>query len=145
MNSLFGKIMPRPVKVTGIKAKNKYYDGTDVAVLSTGSASFEGKLKGDVLDIDATGKYLVTDGEPDAADVILDKTNAARDKKVVITINGIISGDGDTRAENYTVDTEGSQIETTSRIIPREITIASGLTARDKVYNGSVAAEIEVP
>lgn len=141
---LNGKIMPKSVKVTGITAKDKTYDGNDKAVLTTAKAEFAGKLKGDSLDIEASGSYQVTDTEKTAADVLMDTTKGvACAKKVQLDSLKLIPGDETTIAGNYVIANASYEEELSAKILPKSITIKNGLKAKDKVYNASTVAAID--
>ncbi len=88
----------RPVKVSGIKAKNKDYDGTTSADLDLSDVKFDGLLDGDSLSVTATGTFA--DAE------------AGQDKKVNITGLTLTGVD----ADNYCLAATGQQTTTTSTI-----------------------------
>ena len=116
-------ILPKPVTVTGITAQDKIYDGGTEAVLTVSEASINGVVEGDSLTVaSATGSF--SDANVDA------------DKYVYIS--EIHLGGAD--AANYTVDPQSLSTAVAS-ITPKDITV-SGITARDREYNGSAAAEL---
>lgn len=118
-------INPKPVTVSGITANDKTYDGGTDAKLVVSQAAIEGKITDDDLTVaSATGAFA--------------NKSVGTDKPV--TINGITLGGTD--AANYTLAESGSQTTATASITAREVTV-SGITAKDKVYDGSTNAELD--
>jgi hypothetical protein len=109
--------------VTGITASDKVYDGTTVASLNTGGASFTGRLGADVLTV-ATATGAFTD------------KNVATGK--IVNITGITLGGAD--AGNYTLSSNSASA--TANITPASIARVTGITASDKVYDGTTAASL---
>jgi hypothetical protein len=104
--------------VTGIVAANKVYDGNVTATLNTSGAVMAGKVAGDVLTVaSATGAFV-------------DK-NAGTGKTV--NISGIALGGTD--ALNYTLDSSAGIA--TANITPATISAVTGITAANKVYDGT--------
>ncbi|MBQ8085193.1 MAG: hypothetical protein IJ232_03700 [Lachnospiraceae bacterium] len=124
MSSLYGKIMPRPITVTGIKAVDKQYDGNDNAELDITDVQYAGRLKGDTFTIEAEGKFTVTGDETKASDVTRNKDGAVVNKNVSITIKKFVAGDDATLIGNYCLADEGQQNEATAKITPIEFTSA---------------------
>lgn len=117
-------ILPQPVTVTGITAQDKPYDGGMDAVLTVSKASINGVFEGDSLTVDsATGAFG-------------DK-NVGTGKNV--NISEIILGGAD--AANYTVDPQSLSTAVAS-ITPKDITV-SGITARDKEYDGGTTVVLD--
>ena len=117
-------ILPKPVTVTGITAQDKPYDGGMDAAFVVDAASIEDVVAGDALTVaSATGAFG-------------DK-NVGTGKNV--NIFEIILGGAD--AANYTVGSL-SQSAAVASITAREITV-SGITARDKEYDGDTTAELD--
>ena len=116
-------ISAKTVTVSGITANTKTYDGSTTATLYTGAISFNGKVSGDTLSITATGVFA--------------DANVGTGKTVTITL-GSLSG---TSASNYTLDKTNSQKTTTTSITAKTITV-SGITASNKVYDGTTTATI---
>ncbi|MBO5670293.1 MAG: hypothetical protein J6S41_01970, partial [Clostridia bacterium] len=114
-------ITAKEITISGITAENKVYDGETSADLNVSNISFIGKVDGDSLSYNATGAFA-------------DK-NAADGKTVALTIS--LTGDD---AANYIL-AAATQTETTANITAKEITLAD-LTAKDKIYDGTTAAEI---
>jgi filamentous hemagglutinin family protein len=111
-------ITPRPITASGLTALNKVYDGTRNATL-TGTLS--GVMEGDSVSLDnATGLF----GDKHAGQA---KT---------VTISGGALGGAD--ADNYTL--QGAP-DVVADITPRPIA-ATGFGALDKVYDGTLAAEL---
>jgi hypothetical protein len=110
--------------VAGITAADKVYDTNTTATLNTTGAAFTGMLAGDQLNVSsATGTFATK--------------NAAAGKNV--TIRNIALGGAD--AGNYTLSSTITAT-TTARITPATITSVTGITAADKVYNGTTAATL---
>ena len=107
--------------ITGITASNKVYNGSTAAALDASAAGFTGMVNGDRLTVaSATG-------------VFSDK-NAGNGKTV--SISGLTLGSGD--AGNYMLaDTSAS---TTADIARATISAITGITASNKIYNGSTVA-----
>ncbi|HEX6734979.1 MAG TPA: YDG domain-containing protein, partial [Azonexus sp.] len=108
-------ITPKTLTVSGLSANNKVYDGTTAATLSTAGAVFSGLVAGD--DIVASGSFA-------------DK-NAGSGKTVTLAFGGADAG-------NYAV---GGQTTATAGISPKTVTL-SGITASDKVYDGTLNASV---
>ncbi len=112
-------IRPRPLTVSGVTADDKVYDGTAAATVHTAGAQLTGVLSGDSVAV-GTG----------AAGSFADK-NAGANKAVTVT--GItLSGPA---AANYTAATAAA----TASIKPKPLAV-TGVTADDKVYDGTTAA-----
>ena len=109
--------------VTGITAAGKVYDGTRTAELGTGNAGFNGMVTGDSLNVaNASGEFS-------------DK-NAGTNKTV--SISGIILGGSD--AGNYTL--AGNTATASATIDKATLSAVTGITAADKVYDGTRTAEL---
>ena len=110
--------------VTGVTANNKLYDRTTTSTLKTGTASLAGVLSGDVVTLGtsaATGNFA--------------SRNIGSDKPV--TTSGFLLGGTD--AGNYTL----IQPSTSATINKAELTV-SGVTAKNKVYDGTTTATLDV-
>ena len=117
-------ILPKPVTVTDITAQDKPYDGGTDAAFVVDAASIEDVVAGDVLTVaSATGAFG-------------DK-NVGTGKNV--NIFEIILGGAD--AANYTVGSL-SQNETYASIKPKPVSV-SGITARDKEYDGGTTVVLD--
>ena len=112
-------VRKKPVSITGITTNNKVYDGTTAATLSGGALS--GLVTGDLVTLTkGTGVFA--------------NKNAGTGK--TITASGYaISG---TDASNYTI----SQPSGLTADITRKSLTVTGVTAADKVYNGTTAATL---
>ncbi|MFJ3313895.1 YDG domain-containing protein [Herbaspirillum huttiense] len=118
-SNLTANITPLQITVSGIVANNKTYDGTVAATGNTSGVSLAGKLAGDVINVAATGSFS-------------DK-NVGSNKAV--TLNSVYSG---ADAGNYTyIDQTSSQ----ASITPASLNV-SGITAANKVFDGTTAATI---
>ena len=114
-------IAQKGLTVAGITAGNKVYDGSTAASLNTAGASFNGIVLADQLTASASGAFT-------------DK-NAATGKDVAIT--GIALGGAD--AGNYRLS---STTATAKADIAQKALTVSGITAGNKVYDGSTAASL---
>ena len=103
------------VKVSGITANDKTYDGTTTATLITNGAGlkFDGKKNNDVLSITATGTFS-------------DK-NAGSGKTVNITNLSL----GGASESNYKLASSGNQTTTTATIKQRSITLKSDSATKE--------------
>jgi trimeric autotransporter adhesin len=108
--------------ISGVVASNKVYDRTTSVTLNTGSATLAGVFGSDVVTLIKTG---VTGS--------FDDKNAGTGKTVSISGFSI----GGTDSGNYTL----SQPTTTANITAAVLTV-SGVTANNKVYNGTTSATI---
>ena len=97
-------ISKKEVKVSGIKAEDKSYDGDTKAVLDCTSAKINGILKGDTLTITATGEFV----DPEIG----------KNKKVIISEIGLENVEGSYDAGNYTLAATGQQTEAKASITP---------------------------
>ncbi|MCA0177383.1 MAG: YDG domain-containing protein [Proteobacteria bacterium] len=120
--SALADITPKAIAaITGITAEDKVYNGNTAAVLATTGASFTGMIVGDELTVaSSTGTFA-------------DK-NVGSGKAVAIT--GLTLGGAD--AGNYTLAT--TTANTSAAITPKAIAAITGITAADKVYDGSITA-----
>lgn len=109
--------------ITKITAADKTYDGTTSATLNKDAASFEGMVAGDELTV-AGGSGAFED------------KNAGAAKNVNIT--GLKLGGTD--AGNYTLSS--STASTTATIAKASISAVAGITAADKVYDGTTTATL---
>ena len=116
-------ITPRTVKVGGITAKDKVYDGTTDAQFDYSQTVLAGKADGDDLQVSATGTFS--------------SKNAGVDKTVTIsglTLEGAAAG-------NYKLATSGNQSRTYATITKRPVTVR-GITAKSKPYDGNNLATL---
>jgi filamentous hemagglutinin family protein len=112
--------------ISGVTAENKVYDGTAAAALKVDTAVFAGQVAGD--------KLLVAG----ARGVFGDK-NAGLGK--MVQISGMtLSG---TDAINYRY-MGTSTATTTADIAKAPITVSGGITADNKVYDGTVTAQVNL-
>lgn len=115
-------INPQTLTVTGITANNKVYDSTTTATINTNSSALVGVISGDSITLDLTfaAGYF---------------TNDTVGTGVEVDISGLdITG---ASAGNYTL----VQPITSADITPAGLTV-SGITASDKVYDGTTAATL---
>ena len=118
-----GAITPAGLTVTGVAANNKAYDATATATLATGGAGLGGVFAGDTVTLD-TGASSGT---------FADK-NVGIGKPV--TASGFTISGAD--ATNYTL----VQPAGLSGDIARATLAISGMTASNKVYDGTTAATL---
>ena len=110
--------------VAGVTAQNRVYDATFAAALNLGSAALVGVVSGDTV-------TLVTSG---AAGAFATKTIGTGK---TVTVSGLaLSG---THATHYTL----TQPTTTASITAKTLTV-SGLTARNRLYDGTAVAGLEL-
>ena len=118
-------IVSSTIKVSGIKAKNKVYDGTNDVELDCTDMMVEGVKAGEDVTVTATGKFV-------------DKSVGTK-KQVAIsyTLSGADSG-------NYAIASSASEAQrsTTADITKKEVTV-SGITVAQKVYDGTTDATID--
>ncbi|MCH8491280.1 MAG: YDG domain-containing protein, partial [Oceanicaulis sp.] len=111
----------REVTVSGITASDRIYDGTTDATVNIAGVLFDNIVSGDTLTVSATGTF--------------DSRNVGSDRTV--TLASSYSG---ADAGNYVfVD----QASTTASITPRAISV-SGITAQDRIYDGTTDAVVDV-
>ena len=100
-------VLPKPVTVSGITAKNKVADGNTEATLNMAEAKLTGKVEGDVLTVSATGAFA----------------NAEAGEGKTVSISGLTLGGRD--AANYVLAAEGQQTTATATIYaPHTVTFA---------------------
>ena len=109
-------IAPKPVTISGVKAKDKVYDGTTAAEIDAGSATIDGKVGNDEVDI-AAGSAAFADA------------NAGEGKTV--TFNGFtLAG---TSAGNYVLSAQPASA--TGTIEKKEVTVTTGSATKE--YDGT--------
>ncbi len=109
--------------VTGITANNLVYNGSTATTLNTGGANLVGVLSGDIVTLETTG-----------ATGVFQNKNVGSGKTVLIsglTLSGPDAG------KYYLI-----QPTTTANITPADL-IVSGITANNKVYNGTTIAILD--
>ena len=109
----------KPLNVTGISADNRAYDGTTAATVNTAAASLNGLISGDDLTVSASGSFG-------------DK-NVGAGKTV-----SLVSSYGGADKGNYAITNQAS---TTADITAKALTV-SGITASNKVYDGTTAVTV---
>lgn len=119
---LTANVTPKALTVAGLSADNKVYDGSVAAALSGGSLS--GLVGGETL------------GLAGLAGTFSDK-NAADAKTVTLTAASLVDGTG--LASNYTVSNPGTL---TANISKASIASVGGITAGNKVYDGTTVASL---
>ena len=129
--STTASITPRALTISGISASNKVYDGSANASVSTSGVTATvlqtgGMVAGDQITVTSTGTFRNTANTADDKNVGTAKTVALTN-----TYGGIDLG-------NYTLT---DQSTTTASITPKALTI-SGISASNKVYDGSANASV---
>ncbi len=120
-------LLKKYVKVSGIKAKNKPYDGDTSAELDYSEAIFEGLNEGDSLDVTATGTF----------------ENAAIGTGKTVSINGITLGGTD--VDKYILSQTGQQTSATADILKKDIptdTVTVPEANENLIYTGASQALI---
>ena len=117
-------ITPVSLTVTGITANSKVYDTTNTASLNLGGATLNGVISGDTV-------TLSTDGATGSF------TNNTVGNGETVTVSGLTIGGAD--AGNYVLATT----TTPADITPASLTV-TGITANDKVYDGTLPASLNV-
>ncbi len=116
-----GKITPVSLQATGITAQDKVYDAKTTATINTANATLSGLISGDNVQLlSGSGQFA-------------DK-NVGKSKPVTATFS--LSG---ADAANYTLTSPG---DLAASITPAPITQITGVTAQDKIYDGTTAAQI---
>jgi hypothetical protein len=118
-----GTISAKNLTINGALANNKIYDGNMNASVDFTVASLGGTISGDSVSIDSSG-YLAS----------FPNKNVGTAKAVTVT--GVALSGGD--AGNYTVSQPSGL---TANITARTLTV-NGLSASNKVYNGTAAAAL---
>ena len=112
----------RPVKITGITAKNKSYDGTANVTFDYSQVGFDGKLDGDTLTVELQGTF--------------DNKNAGKNKNITITAV-VLGGES---ASNYRIAADSLPV-LTADITPIELAVTN-VTVSNKTYDGTAAATV---
>ena len=116
-------VNPRVLTVTGVAVNEKVYDGTNSATLTVSNAVLVGVMGGDTVTLDTTN----------ALGVFADK-NVGAGK--LVTVSGLTLLGAD--AAQYTL----TQPTTNADITPASLTV-TGITASDKVYDGTTSATLD--
>ena len=101
----FATIFPKAITISGIKAKDKIYDGSTSATLDYSEVSFNGLIEGDSLTITGEGSF--------------DNPNYGSNKTVSIT-NLVLGG---TSINNYYLAESGNQETTTANITKAQMNV----------------------
>ena len=113
------------INTDGITANNKVYDGTTVATLSSNNVVLAG-----VLPADAGNVWLSTNGYTATF------ASAGTNYNISVTVSGLtLTGSA---AANYTLTPLGLH----ASISAAAVTVTSGLTANNKVYDGTTVATL---
>jgi hypothetical protein len=117
-------IRPASISVSGITAENKVYDGTTKATLVLGGAALTGKIGVD--DVTLGNGALGT----------FDNKNAGLAKPVGVTALSLVGAD----ASNYVL--QNTTATTNATITQVGISAITGVTAANKVYDGTTSATL---
>ena len=123
--TLTGDITPAQLTLTGLTAASRVYDATTNATL-TSTGTLNGLVAGETLNLQITGAAFA------------DK-NAGTNKTVAVT--GYVLGDGTGLARNYQFN--GAGLRTTADITPATIAAITGITAADKLFDGTTTALLD--
>ncbi len=123
MSGALASITPKPVSVSVLTAENRDYDGTTDATY-TGVPEVLGYIPGDDVTVDVSSGV----GQFDTKTVGVDKT---------VTFSGFALSGAD--ADNYTLS---QPTDSKATISPLSV-IVGGVTASDKIYDGTATATIE--
>ena len=110
-----------PVTISGIKAKDRVYDGTTDVELVFSNVNIDGLLDGETLVVTAKGSFA-------------DKNSAA--EKTVTISELAITGSA---AKNYELAASGQQTSDTASVSMRPITV-KGISSNGKIYDGTTEA-----
>lgn len=138
---LIYSISKRPVKVSGIRAEDKVYDGTRTAKLIYSQAVFTGMLDGDSLTVDTVqGEFEVADVQykyeyQKATDGTYERARTLEIARVSVAISDIVLGGED--ADQYTIDANRSQCGTSAHITPAPGGCTPPEPISELVYDGT--------
>jgi hypothetical protein len=122
-------VTPKAIAAT-VTAADKVYDGSNVANMV---ASGTGVVSGDIVAVlGVTGTFASKNVARDGSGNVVAQT---------VTVAGTGVGLGGTDGANYTLTNATSIPSTTAKITPKDLTV-TGITASDKVYDGSTTAAI---
>ncbi len=116
-------IQRKTVKVSGITASDKIYDGTVAATLVYTGTSFDGIVEGDTLSVTATGTFAAAEGDP-GFKVGEGKTVNITD----LTLSGV-------SVSNYVLSETGNQSTAAADITQKALTITAD--SDSKPYDGT--------
>jgi len=138
-------ITPAPLTISaGLTANNKVYDTTTAATIAvTGNQALAGVLGADAVTVSSTGPYsgaTFSQSNVGSGLTVTPGTTSTVINGVTYTTMAGVTLTG-AAAGNYYVAGVGPQT-LTANITPKPITIATGLTASNKVYDGTTAATI---
>jgi gliding motility-associated-like protein len=122
LNVTTNSYTPYNLTVVGITASDKVYDGTINTALNTGSALLVGIISGDVVNLVTTG-----------ASGVFESKNVGTNK--IVSITGLTLSGSD--ASKYVLSQP-----TTSANITRVELLISGITADNKVYDGTTLTSL---
>ena len=124
-------VTPKAISAT-VTAVDKVYDGNAVAALQATSADV---LTGDQVSVGGlTGTFASKNVARDASGNVVAQA---------VTVSGSGANLGGNDGANYVLSNAASIAPTSARITPKDLTV-TGITASDKVYDGTTAAAISV-
>ncbi|OBV40089.1 YDG domain-containing protein [Janthinobacterium psychrotolerans] len=118
-----GAITPKALTISGMSATSKVYDGSTKATLSGGSVS--GLVGSETVGVNGLSASF-------------DDKNAGTGKAVTVTGTTLVNGGNGGLASNYTISNPAGLV---ANITPKALTV-TGMTAGNKVYDGSTAASL---
>src|SRR5208282_3499877 len=108
---------------SGISANNKVYDGTTVATITSNNVVLSGVVGGDTVNVRTNG-YTAS------------FASAGVGTAIPVNVGGLTLTGGS--ATNYTL----TQPVLSANITSKGVTVGSGLTANNKVYDGTTVATV---
>ena len=109
---------------SGLTANNKVYNGTTSATLSSNNVVLSGVVSGDTVTLNTNG-------------YVANFASAGVGNGIAVSVSGLTLGGAS--AANYTLAQPSTL---TANITAASVTISSGLTANNKVYNGTTTATL---
>ena len=111
---------------SGITANNKVYDGSTSATISSNNVVLAGVVGVDVVKLSTNGYGASF-------------ASAGVSNGIAVSVSGLtLTGSS---ATNYTLTPAGAL---TANITGKALTVSSGITANNKVYDGNTSAAIEL-
>jgi len=115
-------ITPLALQVSNLRAANKVYDATNTATVDFSQAVYDNRQGNDVLSVSGVGTF--------------NQATVGTNIPVSFTSLSLTGAD----AGNYSF--AGGTLSTSGNITPRPITAVSGVTATDRVYDGTAVATV---
>lgn len=131
-------IARRPVKVSGLRAMDKVYDGTTDAQLDDSQVRFDGLIQGDALTVTAVGEFKTADVQY-ASEISEETGETTKSESVMlvpVSISDIVLGGAD--ADQYVLDVSGSQTGSAACISPAPSSCVPPQEVRGLYYDGTM-------